>query len=175
MTYIIGSDKKENLSREQLLYDPKVRAGWSIGSSIQAIKQRNMTWKIGVAHFDNESLETGDCVFFSLARTKCDLLLVMMPSDISLREQKKKFKFDLAERAFMVASLSVVDYIVPYDEPTPQLILTAISPDIVYHGRVAQEDISWTSLSRMEKVEIEHPFQERKLVSAQFNGKYFKL
>lgn len=175
MTYIIGSGKKESLTKDQLLYEPKVRAGWSIGTSIASIKQKNITWKIGLVHFDSENIEVGDCVFLSLARTKCDLLIVLVPSDIALREQKKKFRFDLAERCFTLASLSSVDYIVPYDEATPQLILAAVGPDIVYRGRIKDEDISWTSLSKVEKVDIEHPFQERKLLTPQFAGKFFKI
>lgn len=175
MTYIIGSEKKESLTKDQLLYDPKVRAGWSVGTSIASIKQRNLTWKIGVAHFDSENIEIGDCVFLSLARTKCDLLIVLVPSDLSLREQQRTLKFDLAERAFMLASFSFVDYIVPYDEATPQLILSSVNPDIVYWGRTETETIGWTSLSKVEKVEIEHPFRERKISEVQFKGKYFKV
>lgn len=175
MTVIIGQNQETELTKEQLLYEPKVRAGWSVGNSLSIVKKQNLTCKIGCAHFDHDNIEVGDCVFFSLARTKCDMLVVLIPSDLSLRLNKKNFKFDLAERCFSLASLSVIDYIVPYDEESPNLILNAINPDILYHGRMQNENTDWANLSNVKKIEIKHPFRERKLIDTIFNGKFFKI
>lgn len=172
MTDLISHPIKQ-LTKEELLYEPKVRAAWSIGNSITSIKQRNVTWKIGFAHFDSDNIEVGDCVFLSLARTKCDLLVVGIPTEMALRLQKKKFKFDMNERAFTLASLSVVDYIVPYEQEDPSLILSAVGPDIIFKGRVKNEDTKWAAMNPNIKIEnIYHPFEERKLG---FTGKYFNV
>lgn len=163
----------KTLTKDELLYEPKVRQGWSIGNSISSIKQRNVTWKIGFVHFDSDNLEVGDCVFLSLARAKCDLLVVTLPTDLALRAQKKKYKFNLSERAFTLASLSVVDYIVPYEEETPALILSAVGPDIIFSGRIKNEDMKWAGINPNVKIiDIPHPFQERKVG---FTGKYFNI
>lgn len=171
MTDLIVKPIKQ-LTREELLYEPKVRAAWTIGNSISSIKQRNVTWKIGYVNFDSDNIEVGDCVFLSLARTKCDLLVVGIPTDLALRKIKKKFKFDTSERAFTLASLSVVDYIVPYEEENPALTLSAINPDIIFKGRISNEDVSW-SINPSIKIEtLYHPFQERKLG---YSGKFFNI
>lgn len=159
-------------TKEELLYDPKLRAAWSIGTSIASLKQRNVTWKIGLVHFDSENIEVGDCVFLSLARAKCDLLVVCCPSDLALRLQKRKFKFSLQERAFTLGSLSVVDYIVPYDEETPALALSSVNPHIIFGNRTEGEDLKWTNLNPNIKVDyIDHPYQRR----TTFQGRYFSL
>ena len=159
-------------TKDELLYEPKVRAAWSVWQAVASIKQKNVTWKIGFAHFDSENIEVGDCVFFSLARSKCDLLIVCCPSDLASRLQHRKFKFTLQERAFVLASLSVIDYIVPYDEETPGLVMSAVNPDIIFGNRVEDENLKWTNLNPSIKVEqIHHPFERR----AQFNGRFFTV
>lgn len=163
MTEIINNTSTNSFTKDQLLYDPKIRTSNSLAEAVNFLKKRLITSKVGLVHFDQDQVEPGDCVFLSLARTKCDLLIVLVPSDLSLRVNKKKFKFNSKERCFTLASLSVVDYVCVYDEQDPSMQVININPDIIFGGRIRAENLSWTwtALSKINKQWIEHPFMDR--------------
>lgn len=121
-------------TKSELLYDPKIRSAHSIGDALQNIRKTNHSMKIGFTNGKFRTLTPSHCVFLSLCKTKCDLLIVGVNSDYSLRLNKSSSKFTGQERAFSLASLSVVDYVCVFDEETPHLAITDIQPDVVFKG-----------------------------------------
>lgn len=157
MTHIIGSKPQQRIfSKDELLYDPKIRDAMAVGNSISSIKKHKRLTKIGFTNGKFRVLTPAHCVFLTLCRTKCDILIVGINSDYSLRLLKNPAKFTTSERAFGLASLAPVNYVVPFDEETPYLTISKIQPDIVFKGPDYKED---EVVSAGIPVEIiEHPF-----------------
>ena len=78
-------------------------------------------------------LHLGHVNTFTLAKGYGHMLVVGVNSDESIRRYKSPSRPVVPEndRAFMVASLGVVDYVVIFDEDTPVKLLDAIKPH--YH------------------------------------------
>ncbi|OWK35855.1 adenylyltransferase/cytidyltransferase family protein [Fimbriiglobus ruber] len=70
------------------------------------------------------------------ARALGDLLVVGLNSDASVRGYKGPTRPILTqdERAAMLAALECVDYVVVFDEPTPEAALARLKPDVHCKG-----------------------------------------
>lgn len=81
-------------------------------------------------------LHRGHVEYLAQARRRGDLLVVGMNTDASTRKLKGPGRpiNSLADRAAVLAGLAVVDYIVPFGEPTPLRLITAIRPEILVKG-----------------------------------------
>ena len=173
MTHIIGAGPAQRtLSKAELLYDPKIRDAMSVGNAISALKRYKTLTKIGFTNGKFRVLTPAHCVFLTLCRTKCDILVVGLNSDYSLRLLEQPAKFTTTERAFGLASLGPVNYVVPFDEETPYLTISKIQPDMIFKGPdYKKEDVVNAGIP----VEIiEHPFDLH--VSDIVGGKtYFDL
>lgn len=157
MSLLINQGKQiKALSKQDYLYDPKIRDSVSLGNAIQVLKKNNPRIKIGYTNGKFRTLTPAHCVFLSLCKTKCDILIVGLNSDYSLRLLKQESKFSTSERAFALATLSVVDYVCSFDEENPYLSISSVSPDVVFKGPdYKKEDV----VSAGKDVEIiEHPF-----------------
>lgn len=174
MVQIIGS--ATGPSKEELLYDPKVRGSLSIGNSLQILKRRNPLMKVGFTNGCWRTLTPAHCVFLSLCRSRCDLLVVGMNSDYSLRLLGRESPFTDKERAFMLASLSIVDYVTVFDEETPSLCISNISPSFVFKGPdYKKEDV--VSAPGIPVEIINHPFDVHAsdILKSKSQNKFFKL
>ncbi len=138
MVHIIGGANRSELSKDQLLSDMKIQDAAVIGESIRYLRREKATVRIGVYCGRFPTLTARECVFLGLCRTKCDMLVVLVESDYSARLKKEGSlcKQSTKERMFAVASLPFVDWVASYDEDVPDLALSIISPDVVYHGMV---------------------------------------
>ena len=155
MVHILQGAKKLP-TKAELLYDPKIRDSFSLGNSIQSLRKTKPGIKIGFANGTFKVLTPAHCVFLTLCRTKCDLLVVGVNSDYSLRLNGKKSPFDAKERAFALASLHPVDYVSIFDEETPALCIANIDADLVFKGPDYKKD---EVVAAGKEVEIiEHPF-----------------
>lgn len=81
-------------------------------------------------------LHPGHVSSLQLARALGDLLIVGLNSDASVRGYKGPSRPILTqdERATMLAALECVDYVVIFDEPTPEAALARLQPDIHCKG-----------------------------------------
>jgi D-beta-D-heptose 7-phosphate kinase/D-beta-D-heptose 1-phosphate adenosyltransferase len=82
-------------------------------------------------------LHRGHCEYLQLARSYGDALLVAVNGDASVqRQQKGKGRpFNhLDDRMAVLASLEAVDYVVPFDQDTPQQVIEAITPHVLAKG-----------------------------------------
>lgn len=81
-------------------------------------------------------LHPGHVRYLTRARQSGDALVVAVNSDRSVRANKGPTRpvHPEAERAEVVAALSVVDVAVIFDEDTPHDIIAAIRPDVLVKG-----------------------------------------
>lgn len=81
-------------------------------------------------------LHRGHCEYLAEARNTGDVLIVGMNTDASVRRLKGENKPIVPEqdRAAVLSSLASVDYVVLFDEDTPQRLLAALLPDVLIKG-----------------------------------------
>jgi len=83
-----------------------------------------------------ELLHPGHIDILEKAKSLGDILIVGVNSDSSVKEVKgeKKLILDEIARSRLVASLGVVDYVVLFDETTPEVLISELKPDIQVKG-----------------------------------------
>ncbi len=81
-------------------------------------------------------LHVGHCQYLREARKQGDLLILALNSDASVRAIKgpKRPLVPEQERAEVVASLEVVDYVTIFDESTPLELIELLRPDVLIKG-----------------------------------------
>ncbi len=81
-------------------------------------------------------LHVGHLRYLKQAREEGDLLVLGLNSDRSVRELKGETRplLPQEERAEMMAALSMIDYIVIFDERTPLNLIKELRPDILVKG-----------------------------------------
>ncbi len=81
-------------------------------------------------------LHTGHTRYLEAAHTYGDVLVVAVNSDSSVKKIKgdKRPLLPQDERAELLAALSVVDYVLVFDEPDPHHILSKIVPHVLVKG-----------------------------------------
>jgi D-beta-D-heptose 7-phosphate kinase/D-beta-D-heptose 1-phosphate adenosyltransferase len=81
-------------------------------------------------------LHTGHTSLFEKAKTLGDVLIVAINSDKSLKGLKgpKRPLVGQKDRAKLLLSLKPVDYVVVFDEQTPEELLSQLKPDVLVKG-----------------------------------------
>jgi D-glycero-beta-D-manno-heptose 1-phosphate adenylyltransferase len=81
-------------------------------------------------------LHVGHLKALEFAKRQGDVLIVCLNSDDSIRKYKSSDRpiIPESERAALVSSIIFVDYVVIFDEKTPERILEHIKPDIHVKG-----------------------------------------
>lgn len=81
-------------------------------------------------------LHRGHCDYLADARSLGDAMIVGLNSDASVRRIKgeKKPIVPEADRAAVLASLACVDYVVLFEEDTPQRLIATLLPDVLVKG-----------------------------------------
>jgi len=81
-------------------------------------------------------LHAGHVRYLKKAKSLGDMLVLGLNSDSSVRNIKGKGRpiVNQKDRAEVVSSLSPVDYVVIFKEPTPIKLIEAIKPDILVKG-----------------------------------------
>jgi D-beta-D-heptose 7-phosphate kinase/D-beta-D-heptose 1-phosphate adenosyltransferase len=81
-------------------------------------------------------VHAGHVSYLEEARALGDLLVVGVNTDESVRELKGPSRpiVSLEHRMRMLAALACVDYVVPFHEPTPLELITALLPDVLVKG-----------------------------------------
>jgi rfaE bifunctional protein nucleotidyltransferase chain/domain len=82
-------------------------------------------------------LHRGHVAYLAFARNQGDALVVGLNSDASVRRNKGRDRpiNSQSDRAFVVASLRVVDYVVIFDENEPKELIARILPTVLVKGR----------------------------------------
>jgi len=81
-------------------------------------------------------LHAGHVAFFEFAGSQGDVLVVGLNTDSSVRRLKGPGRpvCPAADRARVLAALEAVDYLVFFDEPTPERLVKAVRPDVLVKG-----------------------------------------
>jgi D-glycero-beta-D-manno-heptose 1-phosphate adenylyltransferase len=81
-------------------------------------------------------LHAGHVDYLIKAKECGDILIVGLNSDHSIREIKGNNRpiVNETERAFILDNLKPVDYVVLFNEPTPQKLIESIIPDVLVKG-----------------------------------------
>jgi D-beta-D-heptose 7-phosphate kinase/D-beta-D-heptose 1-phosphate adenosyltransferase len=81
-------------------------------------------------------LHRGHITFLNAAKSLGDVLVVGLNSDAGVRRLKGAGRpiNDLEDRAHVLAALSAVDHIVPFDETTPVELVRVVRPDVFVKG-----------------------------------------
>ena len=87
-------------------------------------------------------LHVGHLRYLQACRSMGDVLVVAVNSDRSVRNLKGPHRPIVSEeeRAELIAGLGCVDYVVLFDEPTPEALLRKIRPDIHVKGAQYTEE-----------------------------------
>ncbi len=81
-------------------------------------------------------LHVGHVKYLEVAKSFGDMLIVGLNSDDSIKHLKGESRpiNPLEDRAYILASLESVSYVVPFEEDTPFDLISAIKPDILVKG-----------------------------------------
>ncbi len=112
--------------------DEKIKSTEEIKIIIEEIR-RNKGTKIVTTNGAFDMLHVGHVYSLEKAKSFGDILIVCLNSDSSIKNYKSKDRPIIPEkdRAKMLSSLEVVDYVVIFNELDPRVLLNIIKPD--YH------------------------------------------
>jgi D-beta-D-heptose 7-phosphate kinase/D-beta-D-heptose 1-phosphate adenosyltransferase len=104
------------------------------GVMVSSLARRNFRLAFTNGCFD--ILHPGHIKLLEFARSKADALVVALNSDESVRRQNKSHGLvnDLASRKAVVAALGCVDYVVDFDEDTPERLVESLRPEVLVKG-----------------------------------------
>ncbi len=99
-------------------------------------KRRSLGQRVAFTNGCFDIMHAGHVQYLREARDQADLLVVGLNGDGSVRALKGPTRpINTAEaRAFVLAGLQAVDYLVVFDEPTPRSLIEAIRPDVLVKG-----------------------------------------
>lgn len=98
--------------------------------------------RVGFTNGCFDILHKGHVAYLAQARNWCDRLIVGLNSDASVRALKGAGRpvNDLESRALVLAGMSCVDLVAPFDAPTPIALIEAARPDVLIKGADYSED-----------------------------------
>jgi rfaE bifunctional protein nucleotidyltransferase chain/domain len=81
-------------------------------------------------------IHSGHCKYLSEAKQLGDILIIGLNTDASIKRIKGEMRpiNNEINRAFVLASLRSVDYVVLFDEDTPFNLISKIIPDVLVKG-----------------------------------------
>ncbi len=97
---------------------------------------------IGFTNGCFDILHLGHIRYLRKAREECDILILGLNSDRSVRSLKgpKRPVNGEGARAEIMAELSCVDIVVVFDEDTPLELIKSVMPDVIFKGGDWKED-----------------------------------
>lgn len=92
--------------------------------------------RVGFTNGCFDLLHPGHLALLHQARAACDRLVIGLNSDASVRRLKGESRPVQSEmaRAAVLASLSLVDLVVIFEEETPRILIEALRPDLLVKG-----------------------------------------
>ncbi len=113
------------------LTNTKIKSLNSLKNTVKAFKEEGK--KIVLANGGFDLLHYGHIVYLKEAKEQGDVLIVAVNSNSSIKKLKGEDRpiVDEKGRAYLIASLSFVDYVIIFNENTVKNILLKLKPD--YH------------------------------------------
>ena len=110
----------------------------------KALKDYDSNKIIGFTNGCFDLLHTGHISYLKSAKQKCDILILGLNSDESIRKLKGKNRpiVELKDRVEILSSFPFIDKIVVFDEVTPIKLIKRIKPNIIFKGKdYKKEDV----------------------------------
>jgi len=100
------------------------------------LQSKRRAKKIAFTNGCFDILHYGHAKYLEDAKRHCDILIVAINSDNSIKRLKGKKRplIRLKDRMNIIAALESVDYVTSFDEDTPAEIITYLKPDLVIKG-----------------------------------------
>ncbi len=97
---------------------------------------KELGWKVVFTNGCFDLMHAGHAQYLQAAKALGDVLVVGLNSDESVSRIKGSSRpiIDQENRAFMLAALSSVDYVVIFEEDTPLELIKFIRPDVLVKG-----------------------------------------
>lgn len=114
--------------------DPKIKTRQELAEVVQKAKASGRS--VGFTNGCFDILHVGHVRYLGLARKECDMLIVGVNSDDSVRRLKGKTRPVNPESARLevLAALASVDYVTLFSEDTPEQLIKKLSPDVLFKG-----------------------------------------
>ena len=98
--------------------------------------QRAIGRKIVFTNGCFDLIHLGHVKYFQFAKRQGDLLVVGVNTDAGIRKLKGESRpiINQEDRLGVLEELTSIDYVVPFDEPTPIELIRAIKPDVLVKG-----------------------------------------
>lgn len=99
-------------------------------------KEKASGKKVGFTNGCFDLLHLGHVRYLADARGECDLLIVGLNSDASTKRLKGKERpiNPQEARAEVLAALESVDFVAIFEEDTPEDLIKALTPDVLFKG-----------------------------------------
>lgn len=131
-----------------------------LNSIVDIIRQKNKLIVFTNGCFD--IIHPGHIYILEQAKAKGDILIVGLNSDSSIKNFKSPSRPICSEkdRAYVLGSLSCVDYVIIFDDDTPERLIQDITPDILVKGKdyenkfIAGSDYLLKNNKKIELVDI---------------------
>lgn len=118
----------------------KIKTRSHLADLLKGCKKNGKTTGFTNGCFD--ILHVGHVRYLEAARAECDLLVVGVNSDASVKRLKGDTRPVNPEDARMevLSALECVDHVTMFDEDTPEDLIKFITPDIIFKGGDWEED-----------------------------------
>jgi D-beta-D-heptose 7-phosphate kinase/D-beta-D-heptose 1-phosphate adenosyltransferase len=130
----------EVLSAHMAPAEAKVSGAAQVAETVARWRAQGL--RVGFTNGCFDILHRGHVAYLTQSRAWCDRLVVGLNSDASVRRLKGPSRpvNDLESRALVLAGLSVVDLVVPFEQDTPLALIEALRPDVLIKGADYTED-----------------------------------
>ncbi len=118
----------------QLKPQKKIKSLDKLLKILRQARKKRLT--LGFTNGCFDIIHAGHVKYLLKARTFCDILIVGVNTDSSIKKIKgpKRPVVGLRDRLLVMASLEMVDYVVSFKEATPAKLIKAIRPDFLIKG-----------------------------------------
>lgn len=118
-----------NIKEKIFIYNQK--------KSLDKLKKNFYQKKIVFTNGCFDLLHKGHIDYLQLSKNLGDILVVGLNSDISVKKNKGLNRpiCDINSRSFVLASLIMVDFVVIFNEITPENLIKDLKPDILVKGK----------------------------------------
>ncbi len=101
---------------------------------VKELKEKSLV--IGFTNGCFDILHSGHCTYLRKAKQLCDVLILGLNSDSSVKRLKGENRplNNESDRSIVIDSLKYIDYTVIFDEDTPLNLINSIIPDVLIKG-----------------------------------------
>jgi D-beta-D-heptose 7-phosphate kinase/D-beta-D-heptose 1-phosphate adenosyltransferase len=132
---ITAEEVLADLRLGQRLRDTKLRSLEELQAELQLRRDRGETIAFTNGCFD--LLHAGHVDYLKRCRQEASVLVLGLNSDASVRAQSKGEDRPIVpfeQRAAVLGALECIDYVVGFEEPTPERLIEAVRPDVLVKG-----------------------------------------